>query len=130
MNKEDKIKEMFGQENPFRVPDKYFDNFADNMLGMLPDHPQAQPAARQPLRLRALFAKAKPYIYLAACFGGLYFGINVLKHQHEISDMAKNDNKVATTYVSEEEYINKVCEYAGIEKEQIYSYATGQDYEY
>lgn len=31
------IKERFGQENPFKVPDGYFEKFADQMMNQLPD---------------------------------------------------------------------------------------------
>ncbi len=38
MMKEEKIlKDMFGRENHFTVPEGYFDSFAENLTGMLPE---------------------------------------------------------------------------------------------
>ena len=80
---------------------------------------------------RTLFAKVKPYLYLAAMFCGLYFGINVIKHRQDIAKTAKVENAAAVKNAnSEDVYIEEVCEYAGIDKEHIYAYATGQDYDY
>ena len=44
---------------------------------------------------------------------------------------AKVENAAAVKNAnSEDVYIEEVCEYAGIDKEHIYAYATGQDYDY
>lgn len=133
MNSEDKLKERYGRENPFGVPENYFDSFAENMLEKLPSeggNVVSDTTGRVPA-MRLLFAKAKPYLYLAAMFCGLYFGINVMKHRNDIARKAKAEQTAKTvTYSSDDEYIDKVCEYAGIEKDDIYSYVSGQDYAY
>ena len=35
MNSEDKLKEKFGMQNPFSVPENYFDDFADKMQNLV-----------------------------------------------------------------------------------------------
>lgn len=132
MRSEDKLKEQFGQQNPFEVPQDYFDKFADSMLELIPERSADEPAFK-PLSKRAiLFNKAKPYLYLAAMFAGLYFTINVVKQQHDNTRTAQTETlqSAKTIYVSDEEYVEEVCRYAGIGKEDIYSYAMGQEYSY
>ena len=35
MNLEDKLKEKFGNQNPFSVPENYFDDFANKMQDLV-----------------------------------------------------------------------------------------------
>ena len=37
MKEEDKIHQILGTENPFRVPDGYFDHFASELMSQLPE---------------------------------------------------------------------------------------------
>lgn len=130
MNLEDKLKEKFGNQNPFSVPENYFDDFANKMQDLVKEESPVYRMEVQSDR-RTLFAKVKPYLYLAAMFCGLYFGINVIKYRQDIAKTAKVENAAAVKNAnSEDVYIEEVCEYAGIDKEHIYAYATGQDYDY
>lgn len=130
MKSDEKLKEMFGQKNPFNVPDGYFDDFANKMQEYTQGH---QPAptlhVEEPAKRPTMFARIKPYLYLAAMFGGLFFGIKVFEYSKTLSKPAATEKTAsqAQTTGSEDEYINEMCEYAGIDKSQIYAYATGQD---
>ena len=72
MNLEDKLKEKFGNQNPFSVPENYFDDFANKMQDLVKEESPVYRMEVQSDR-RTLFAKVKPYLYLAAMFCGLYF---------------------------------------------------------
>ena len=37
MNEEKKINDIFGKENHFKVPEGYFDNFAEQMMAKIPE---------------------------------------------------------------------------------------------
>lgn len=130
MKSDEKLKEMFGQKNPFNVPDGYFDDFADRMQEYAKGH---QPAptlhAEQRVQRPAMFARIKPYLYLAAMFGGLFFGIKVFEYSKSLSKPAATESTASQVQATggEDDYINEMCEYAGIDKNQIYAYATGQD---
>lgn len=138
MNSEDKLKKMYGQQNPFGVPENYFDRFAENMLESLPEKDESpkmvetsEVVEKTDNTRRTLFVKLKPYLYLAAMFCGLYFGIQVMKHRNDIASVSKIEQTAKTdAFENEDEYIDKVCRYARIGKDDIYSYATGQDYAY
>ena len=73
-NEELYIRKRMGSENPFRVPEGYFDSLAAEVMGKLPGEalqpePSAevvelQPAA-SPRRVQA--ASLRPWLYAAAC---------------------------------------------------------------
>lgn len=130
MRKEEELRKRFGRENPFSVPENYFDGFAGKMQELVSKEPVAPHTAAQEDR-RTLFVRMKPYLYLAALFAGLYFSINVVKYRQSIADKPKAESVAAANNAnSEDAYIDEVCEYAGIDKDHIYAYATGQDYGY
>ena len=56
MNEELYLKSRMGNENPFRVPEGYFDNFAAEMMRNLPEQPQ-----------QSKFVRLRPFMYAAAC---------------------------------------------------------------
>ncbi len=130
MKKEEELKKMFGRENPFSVPDDYFDGFADKMQKVIGEEAFAPQTTVQTERC-TLFVRVKPYLYLAALFAGLYFSINVVKNRQSIANKSKVETVAATNSTnSEDAYIEEVCEYAGIDEDHIYAYVTGQDYGY
>lgn len=56
-----------------RVPDGYFDTFADRMSQRLPYRPEAEdPAYSPPQQRSAWWARVRPYAYMAAMFAGIW----------------------------------------------------------
>lgn len=130
MKSDEKLKEMFGQKNPFNVPDGYFDDFANKMQEYTQGHQSAPTIhVEEPAKRPTMFTRIKPYLYLAAMFGGLFFGIKVFEYSKSLSKPAVTESAATQAQATggEDDYINEVCEYAGIDKNQIYAYATGQD---
>ncbi|MDR1381319.1 MAG: hypothetical protein LBJ47_07550 [Tannerella sp.] len=76
MEIDDRLKE-FKDRNPFRIPDGYFENFAENMTNRLPDVPAKQPD------VISLYDRVKPWLYMAAAFAGLVILFNVLNRTAE-----------------------------------------------
>lgn len=67
MKEEDKLKHICGTETGFRVPDGYFDHVFAKIDANLPEHPALK--KRAPL---SRWQRIKPYVYLAAMFGGIW----------------------------------------------------------
>ncbi|MDR2474049.1 MAG: hypothetical protein LBD53_10945 [Tannerella sp.] len=59
--------------NPFRVPERYFEEFTANMMSRLPEQAGEQPTAK----VIPLLARIKPLLYLAAAFTGVVILFNV-----------------------------------------------------
>lgn len=73
MKEEDKIHQILGTENPFRVPDGYFDHFASELMSQLPEKKTASQISREPTR----WERIKPWLYMAAMFAGAALLIRV-----------------------------------------------------
>ena len=72
MGKEDNILRKAGTGNPFRVPEHYFDNFTEELMGKLPEK-EPLPFSTEP----TLWERVKPWIYMAAMFCGIMLSVRI-----------------------------------------------------
>lgn len=67
MKEEDKLRQKFGQNPGFKTPERYFDDFYEQISYHLPEYPEKP---RVPEMTR--WQRMKPYVYLAAMFCGIW----------------------------------------------------------
>ena len=72
MGKEDNILRKVGTGNPFRVPEHYFDNFTEELMGKLPEK-EPLPFSTEP----TLWERVKPWVYMAAMFCGIMLSVRI-----------------------------------------------------
>lgn len=72
MGKEDNILKKAGTDNPFSVPDHYFEDFIRNLMAKLPEK-EPLPLPEEP----TLWQRVKPWIYMAAMFCGIMLSVRV-----------------------------------------------------
>lgn len=72
MKAEDKIREVYGDDPGFRVPDDYFETCFRQISENLPPYPESP---RQ-VKLTA-WQRLRPYIYMAAMFAGIWLMMKV-----------------------------------------------------
>ena len=72
MGKEDNILKKAGTDNPFSVPDHYFEDFSRNLMAKLPEK-EPLPLPEEP----TLWLRVKPWIYMAAMFCGIMLSVRV-----------------------------------------------------
>ena len=72
MGKEDNILRKAGTGNPFRVPEHYFNNFTEELMGKLPEK-EPLPFSAEP----TLWERVKPWIYMAAMFCGIMLSVRI-----------------------------------------------------
>lgn len=72
MGKEDNILKKAGTQNPFSVPDHYFEDFSRNLMAKLPEK-EPLPLPEEP----TLWQRVKPWIYMAAMFCGIMLSVRV-----------------------------------------------------
>ena len=72
MGKEDNILKKAGTQNPFSVPDHYFEDFSQNLMAKLPEK-EPLPLPEEP----TLWQRVKPWIYMAAMFCGIMLSVRV-----------------------------------------------------
>lgn len=104
MNEELYVSSRMGHENHFRVPDGYFDKFAERVMSELPER-------RQPLMVRM-----RPWMYAAACFVGAISLVAVYFHSPD----SAADNNVASVTVTET-YFDEAADYAMVDNQDIYA---------
>lgn len=72
MGKEDNILKKVGTQNPFSVPDHYFEEFTRELMDKLPEK-EPLPVMNEP----TLWQRVKPWIYMAAMFCGIMLSVRV-----------------------------------------------------
>ncbi len=107
-NEEKYIRERVGQENPFRVPEGYFDQLTQQVMNQLPER-QRKPRL---LQLRTWYYAAASVVLLAVMGTAVYF------HQSE-----NNQQQVAVSIETNTDntYIDEVADYAMIDNTEIYA---------
>lgn len=82
MKEEDKLKEKYGTQGPWRVPDGYFEAVRLEITSKLPDYPELP----KPVKL-SLWQRCKPYVYLAAMFAGIWLMMNIFHRVGGMGDL-------------------------------------------
>ena len=117
MKEEDYIQRHVGTENPFNVPDGYFDNLTDQIMARLPERnssPQVQTA-----RTVTLWDRVKPWLYMAAMFIGAALIIRVATQTPATTDDAA---AILASDESESDmvYINSVMDNTMLDSYSLY----------
>ena len=97
MKEENNILRKVGTESPFKVPEGYFENFAEELMNRLPEKDTAY-LQEEP----TLWQRVKPWLYMTAMFCGLMLSFRLF-----IGDAPKEDTSIARTEteeISEEEW--------------------------
>ena len=66
MKEEDKIQKKIGTENPFRVPEGYFENLTSEVMNRLPEKEKLIAVQTEP----TMWQKVRPWLYMTAMFIG------------------------------------------------------------
>lgn len=66
-NKENNL-DQFKGENPFKVPEGYFDNLTTQIMSQLPE----QQDLKEPAKTVTMMDRVRPWLYMAAVFAGLF----------------------------------------------------------
>ena len=72
MSTEDKILQKIGKKNPFTVPENYFEDFTQELMGKLPAK-EAVLQTEEP----TLWQRVKPWLYMAAMFCGIMLSVRI-----------------------------------------------------
>lgn len=101
MKEEDNILRRAGKDNPFRVPDGYFEGLTQQIMDRLPEREPSQTG----LRKVRTWDKVKPWIYMAAMFIGAALIIRVATQNTATTDddatmLASDDTESDMVYIS------------------------------
>lgn len=119
MDKEKELRQNYGKNNPFKVPDGYFDQLTQHIMEQIPDTP-AQKAAEI-----SLWGKIKPWIYMAAMFVGMSFTIRMFMGKFGMEKDSDYTN-IPSYNVSElpDELVDPIVNQTMMDDYQLYEYLT------
>lgn len=125
MKEDTELKKKFGKENPFRVPDGYFENIVPEIMKQLPE------AEVQESADITMWERVKPWVYMVAMFCGLMFGLRVMMMDSPVLKDADDRNVSMTDSVQgiPDEYIDPILDQAMMDDYSLYMYLTDADLE-
>lgn len=105
------------KENPFKVPENYFEDFTQKMMSRLPEKEMKMPAKV------TMWQKAKPWVYMAAMFIGMFFMVQLF-----INKPAKGNHAPSVTFVDIDKHLqnDKYWNTVKVSEEEFYKYLEDQ----
>lgn len=133
--KKEVLNDKMRKENPFRIPDNYFESFSTRIMQQLPpNETNTESTSRKKVILQknkiSAFERIKPYLYLAAMFAGLYFGIYVFNYQRTRlqQSSAKQETTEESSFIfTDDETLDEMFNFAAADKDMLYDYLA-EDY--
>ena len=122
MKEEDKIQKKIGTENPFRVPEGYFENLTSEVMNRLPEKEKLIAVQTEP----TMWQKVRPWLYMAAMFVGAALIIRVASSDRT---PAATDRMAADETETEMEYINMAVDNSMLDDYSLYVYLADSDAE-
>ncbi len=111
-----------GTENPFTVPEGYFERFTEQLMEKLPER-EAQPAPKL-----TLWTRVKPWVYMAAMFCGLMLSVRMFVGEKQSQSSAATSETTDFTEVPDE-YIDPIVNQTMMDDYTLYQYLTDADTE-
>lgn len=124
MKEEDKLLKKIGTENPFRVPEGYFEGFTSDLMSRLPEKEKTD-VHREP----TTWEKVRPWLYMAAMFIGAALIIRVASPGETVSNGQQQQQIVADESDIEMEYIRTAIENTMMDDYSLYVYLSDENAE-
>ncbi|MCH4147274.1 MAG: hypothetical protein LKG25_03625 [Prevotella sp.] len=113
MDKEEQtLKQRFGNKAPFKVPEGYFDDFADKFMDKLPEQ------KARTVSMRPRWHRYRPAMLAAACICGAIMSLSIYLHTSRPSNepMAKTHIEISANNT-----IDQMADYTMLDNEDIYA---------
>ena len=124
MKEEDKLLKKIGTENPFRVPEGYFEGFTSDLMSRLPEKEKTD-IHREP----TTWEKVRPWLYMAAMFIGAALIIRVASPGETVSNGQQQQQIAAEESDIEMEYIRTAIENTMMDDYSLYVYLSDENAE-
>ena len=124
MKEEDKLLKKVGTENPFRVPEGYFESFTSDLMSRLPEKEKTD-IHREP----TTWERVRPWLYMAAMFVGAALIIRVASPGETVSNGQQQQQIAADESDIEMEYIRTAIENTMMDDYSLYVYLTDESAE-
>lgn len=123
MKEEDNLLKKIGTENPFRVPEGYFESFTSDLMSRLPEKEKTD-VHREP----TTWERVRPWLYMAAMFIGAALIIRVASPGNEKVPEVQQQVAVDDTD-TELEYISTAIDNTMMDDYSLYVYLSDESAE-
>ena len=118
MKEEKYLIEKVGRENPFRVPEGYFDTLVDQVM----ERVDASPAPVVPLsEHKPRVVWLRPVLYAAASVCALFISVVAYQNYTEQGVAAPAQNVVANNQMMVDDYFDEAADYVMLDNQDIYA---------
>lgn len=102
------ILEKVNHRDGLTVPDGFFARFNEQMAASLPEQPWEKESDSQPAQQRSIWAKIRPYVYMAAMFAGVWLMMQMFDTMKPSTrpDLSFDHNPVISEAVTDDTFVN------------------------
>jgi len=118
--------DQFKGENPFKVPEGYFENLTTQIMSQLPE----QSEKKEPARTVTMMERVRPWLYMAAVFIGLllfFKGITGFTGSGD-DNMQGQESLLVHTEVSKDQLYDEDEEYLEYLENQYANYILAEEW--
>ncbi len=113
--------EKVGKENPFRVPEGYFDTLASQIMAKVEAEGVEARDIKPAKEKRAKVVWLRPVLYAAASVCALFVSVVAYQSYSEQGVAAPTQNVVANNQVMMDEYFEEAADYVMLDNQDIYA---------
>ena len=118
MNEDKDLQKKYGKNNPFTVPENYFGDFAEKLMQQLPEKETAAP------QTISLWDRVKPWIYMAAMFGGLICTTHIFVGDYKSQQTNEAEPNAISISELPDEVIDPILNQTMMDDYELYKYLT------
>lgn len=118
MKEEDKLLKKLGTDNPFSVPEGYFENLTSEIMNKLPEKETTTFETKEP----TMWERFKPWVYMAAMFVAAALIIQVASYNPNPFEETPTLSADAETEIVSDEYLDYALNQAMFDDYSLYVY--------
>lgn len=130
MKEEQEIIRKCGKENPFKVPEGYFEDFTRNLMAQLPEKEEAMAGEELPEVRITPWQRIKPLLYMAAMFIGMIVCVRVVLGEHpgvvadDMGNIVVSEYNLADFEQMSDEDLSRMVGYTMMDNYTLYQFLT------
>ena len=124
MMEEKYLIEKVGRENPFRVPEGYFDTLASQIMAKVEAEGVEARDIKTGQEKRAKTVWLRPVLYAAASVCALFISVVAYQNYSEQGVAAPPQNVVANNQMVMDDYFDEAADYVMLDNQDIYACLT------
>ena len=114
--------EKVGKENPFRVPEGYFDTLSSQIMAKVEAEGVAPRDIKAGKEKRAKVLWLRPVLYAAASVCALFISVVAYQSHSDKGTAAPTQTVVANNQMLMDDYFDEAADYVMLDNQDIYAY--------